>query len=331
MYGYVPELTIESVLENYSQEDIFEMVFGEYPDLNNLYLSPFRDDHHPNCFFEWYRGRLMFRDYAGDRRDCIDAVKDKFKLANVQDALRFIIDHMEKNPPSVEKYMANKYEEHESESDELNITLRPREFQFKDELYWKQFHITDQQLKEDEVDPVLKFRFYSKKQKQWIVIRPFDITYAIRGFDTRCKIYRPLFTGKKGKWITNCKPDDIGNYKNLPDQCDTLIITKSYKDHRVIRNEGYNNTVWFQSEKMYPSPSLLKDLSHRANRILIFYDNDKTGIEGSDKLKNLIYPYNHHVITTISPFPLFKDPAAIVDIRGKNELKTILYDSIKRF
>lgn len=330
MYGYARNipLSMNDFLAIYSQEDIFRIIFGDYPDLDILYLSPFREDYHPNCFFEWYKGKLMFRDFGDIRRDCFQGIKDLYGIGTYSEVMEFIDNYFSDNPIPLDqkpKRICNK------ERKDCSITFRIKDYETKDNLYWKQYFITPSQLREDQVSVINWYRFYSEKAKKWIILRPYDIAYAISGFETRCKIYRPLNHNKKSKWLTNCKANDVGNLANIDPTGEVLIITKSYKDHRVIRNQGFKNVIWFQAEKIMPDDSILLSLLQRYERILIFYDNDDAGICGSADLQHKLESFDfikRPIMTMYSPCNYLKDPAEIVSIRSEQELKSLLEENI---
>ena len=328
MYKYEEPYSwnMSSILEQYSQEDIFKIVFNEYPDFNTVYLSPFRPDRHPNCFFQWYKGKLFFKDYADTYRDCLHAIKDYFNLKDYAEVFRFIHEYFQSNKP-VTKEVFHQIQKEIKQSEFYDITTSTRNFELRDNLYWKQYFITKEQLDEDLVFPISKYRFFSPKKHSWFTINPLDITYAICGFEKCKKIYRPRNPNPKSKWLTNCGPNDVGNIKNISKDFNYLIITKSYKDHRVIRNQGYSNVIWFQSELMYPDDELLLSLIGSFPYIFIFYDNDEAGIKGSNKLKEHILKMlpSKNIQLLYSPFKIFKDPASIVSNKGKIELQRILW------
>lgn len=329
MYGYANDvpLNMNMILELYSQEDIFKIVFGEYPDLDILYLSPFREDHNPNCFFEWYKGRLIFRDFGDVRRDCFQAVKDFYGIGTYPEVMEFLIRYFENNPIPLGQKPINVFERKKRD---CAITFRVKPYELQDDLYWKQYHINEGHLREDNVSVINWYRFYSEKAKRWIILRPFDICYAISGFETRCKIYRPLNHNKCSKWLTNCGSDDIGNLAGIDQTGDLLIITKSYKDYRVIKNQGYKNVIWFQSERIIPSDHILLDLAARFQNIVIFYDNDTAGVCGSIDLKMTFESLDKKTKCIYSPYPHMKDPAEMVSIRGEQELRDFLCQNCQK-
>lgn len=328
MYKYEEpcSLNMSSILEYYSQEDIFKIVFNEYPNFNTVYISPFREDKHPNCFFEWYKGRLLFKDYADIRRDCLQAIKDYYRFSTYNEAFAFIHEYFKANKPA-SKVEFEKMREERKADEFHDITTYIRSYELRDDLYWKQYCISKEQLEEDLVFPIRSYRFFSPKKQKWFTVNPMDIAYAITGFDRAKKIYRPRNNNSKSKWLTNCGANDVGNINGISKDLNYLIITKSYKDHRVIRNQGFPNVVWFQSESMYPCDSILSELIAAYPYIFIFYDNDEAGKNGSEKLKNHVlelFP-NKNIQLIFSPFQFFKDPASIVSNKGKAELQQILW------
>ena len=60
------------------------------------------------------------------------------------------------------------------------------------------------------------------------------------------------------------------------------MITKSYKDYRVLRNLGVNVT-WFQNEGAFPDN--LDDIINDYKDVIVFFDNDFTGLAASETCK----------------------------------------------
>ena len=114
-----------------------------------------------------------------------------------------------------------------------------------------------------------------------------------------------------------------------------LMITKSYKDYRVLRNLGVNVT-WFQNEGSVPNN--LKKIINGYKDVIIFFDNDYTGLEASEKLVNIIGNKAREIYL---PIPLLeegiKDASDMYLKKGVDELKLFLtknkinlYDKIRR-
>lgn len=333
MYGYsefVP-LNMEEILKRVKQEDIFQMVLGFIPKEYVYIPSPFREDGNPGCYFEWYDGWLWFKDWAKTKKhkDCFNAVQTILGVS-FYESLSIINDHFKlglgtpnTKAPTIELKFTKKKK--------IISNKKPREIIFKsrpfnnttDKDFWSKYGIKKSELIQDNIFPVVWYKIFSKRLGDYVVIRPLTRTYALTGFNSRLKIYTPDNKGK-GKWITNCTEDDVGSFNDIPRFDDTLIISKSYKDCRVLRNEGINS-IWFQNEGMIPKEEILVPLSSRFSRIFVFFDNDKTGLEASEVVVNQInrvFPGRAKSIS-LPEYLLskgIKDPSDLYHKKGKDSL-----------
>lgn len=309
MYGYreyVP-LNTEEILKRVSQEDIFKIVIKEniVLDKGAFYKAPYRTDNNGDCYFENYQGTLHFVDFAdGESRyfvkNCFEFIV-KAKKLTYWEALQYINSYFklglgdsseEVKKENVENSLTVEESFYKNIKRDRTITYTPRLFNSKDKNFWEKYEITKQNLIEDKVIPITLYKSITKKGDSFI-IKPFDIMYAYTDFsDSKVKIYRPNSPNKEGKWFTNCNQDDVGSIDFLPLSGDLLVITKSYKDCRVLRNQGINS-IWFQNEGMIPSVSIIKMLCKRFTKIIVWFDNDQTGLAKGKMIKdfiNSIYP-----------------------------------------
>jgi hypothetical protein len=326
MYGYADDVnfTTQQILEYVKQEDIFSFVFNDTIDINSKYISPFREDKTRGCWFEWYDGTLLFMDF-GDKirhRSCFRAVMDKYNV-DMSNALKIISNQFNLTSTTVKispvkKYSANVITTKQS----VNIDFTNRSFEKKDISYWSQFLITKDNLIEDDVHPVLRFVIDSKGSKK--VITPYNICYSYP-FNEKVKLYMPL-NESDFKWITNTDENDVGNLHKIDSFGKKLIITKSYKDHRVLKNLGYNNVVWFQNEACVPNRRICTDLISRFKNIHILYDNDQQGFTGSNKIVSLFNSVRNNSTKALFLPKEFnwKDPAEFIRKEGKETLLQVL-------
>lgn len=291
MYGYeeVNDITPEQVLQKITQEKIFEWLLGLPVRLDQRYMSPYRQDTRPGCWFEYREdGTLLFMDLSGrsprrystcfgmliqmsgHRMDmCIDIVCKNFKLSKNSNDYSAVL----------ERPQYNKIED----STPTIIQAEHRQFLKKDKIFWSQYLIRPDDLEEDNVHSVQRFFISSHKGRRWI--QPFGLCYDIN-FINASEIYQPY--NHNYKFITNCDENHIGNIDNLPPIGDKLIIEKSYKDHRSLRNLYKElNVIWFLNEGCVPSIHILHSLSSRFKEILIFYDNDEAGIQAGIKISSI--------------------------------------------
>lgn len=288
--GYISKAKI---LDYVSQEDIFSLVFGFKPVEFEYVKSPFREDDSPGCWFEYYNGKLLFKDFGNQSRvgkikmtfiDCFDAVQVRYNLSNYYQTLAFIKKHLieGKNLPLRE----HKLQQKSSKKEAVQVLIKARTFDKRDKEFWSKYSISRQNLIDDKVFPTIAVKLLNSKNGDTSFATR-DISYAFTDFNFgRKKVYRPNQKGGS-RFISNCKADDIGNINQLKPYGKQLIITKSYKDCRVLRNHGLNS-VWFQNEGMRPSIKSTIDLCKRFEEVIIFYDNDEAGIKASNKISNEI-------------------------------------------
>jgi hypothetical protein len=329
----------QKLLEYVTEEDIFELVFKFKPVEFEYITSPLRIDTNPGCWFETdiTTGKLMFRDFGrGDRPlDCFDVVQQYFNLPNFYKTLDFVkktlldkvgIQHDIKTYVAVSKrkvVVKNK----------IKILVKTKPFTDSDRKFWQPLEITKEQLIEDKVFPISMFKMLGTKKGD-ITIKVNKPTYAYTDFeDGQKKIYQP-YKKKKFRFSTNCDENAVGGINKLVPYGRQLLITKSYKDYRVLKNQGLN-VVWFQNEGMIPSLKILSNLIERFDKIIVFFDNDNTGIEAANKVVNLI---NSQVLNKARQVHLdvelvkkdITDPADLMKQMGKSTLIEFLkFQNIK--
>lgn len=297
------DLQVEDIYRLYDEYEIFSLIFNEIPDLDQVYLSPFREDKNPSCYFE-QKDKLYFVDWGEKTRSCITAIKDYFKLDTLTEVCTFIVSNLNKTSKSPYSNVLKK---------EYNTVIIPvkKEWTKEDIQYWKQFGISTQELEEDNV---LSIKGYFINDIPYITD---DLSYSIKISDKVYKIYRP-YQSKKYKWRTNASPNDIVYYSYPKDY---LIVTKSYKDCRVLRNLGYC-AIWLQNEGAIPSDL---DYIKSFNKIYIFFDNDTAGINAAYKLNNLLENKGKLIVSSIKHI---KDVAEMWAYKGPEYTKNFLHASI---
>jgi hypothetical protein len=336
MYGYEDSFDIlpDQLLQKITAEEIFKWIFNDDISTAYRYISPFRDDSNPDCRFqETLDGTLLFIDF-GERnhsgrthRTCWRAVMDYHKCS-LSVALKLVSNHfgLSNNPID---YVPLQNEKNEAPAVKVYptlITWDVRPIEKRDKIFWSQFIISSQDLKDDKVGIVKTVHIDSMKGKK--SFDPMSICYAY-DFGHHVKIYQP-YNNPKYKWITNCNENDIGNLQNIPLIGDELIISKAYKDHRVLRNIGFGlkAVVWTPNEGSIPCAKILLDLSQRFPLITIFYDNDQPGRDAAAKLMAAILTVNPSakvrcIWLPVRKFP-HKDPSDFIKKEGRADTQEVL-------
>lgn len=334
------DLTLENILAVTTQEEIFSLVFGYLPSEYTYTTSPFREDKTPGCWFEYnHLGQLRFKDYANSQTfqhislrsiDCIDAVRVYYRFRTLKETLFFIYKNLIHNKNlEISSLKDNLNINHCSHQNVINkkkfqIFCETRFFTEKDKIFWTQFGISSDNLKEDKVFAISNADLLNTRSGNIKVFYK-DIAYVYTDFENgKKKIYEP--NNKDKKFITNCDENDVGGIRFLPSTGTHLIITKSYKDYRLLKNLGFI-VCWFQNEGMFPRIEVLQDFCSRFEDIIVFFDNDKAGEKAGIELTRLIETIapNKVVINTMIPHPQFKDPSDYRKSRGKDSLLKLLH------
>lgn len=325
----------DTILKYVSEEDIFELVFGFKPKEFDYVYSPFREDkNNPGCWFQYYpSGKLKFTDFGSQiyingkkmiNIDCFDAVQIFFKLTNLYFTLKFIKKHLIEGKELPQRNEVNFIQRKKKET---RILFDVRQFENKDAQYYKRYEISSQNLIDDKVFAVKRFKVINSKHGDFST-RTYDLCYAHTDFeDGRMKLHRPQQKGKN-RFLTTCNQNDIYGINSLPPYGDILMIKKSYKDYRVIKNQGLS-TIGFQNEGMIPTNDILFPICKRFRRIVVFFDNDPTGIEASMKVAQHInsnFPgiaSAIHLDTNLLQYEI-SDPSDLIHKKGKPILTEFL-------
>ena len=328
------------ILEYVSQADIFQLVFGFKPVEFEYVTSPFREDTSPGCWFEidLNTNKLRFTDFADTRVingvkmsniDCFDSVMVYYGLPNFYKTLEFIkaklIDGRDIKHDIVHKIYIKPEKRVKKK---VKILMNTRDFYLQDRTFWQvRYKISKENLIEDKVFPIRKFKLFDTKTGDHM-FRTDDIAYAYTEFlSGNKKIYRPKKKGSR-RFITNCNADDVGGMFSKITSGRLLIITKSYKDYRVLRNLGLN-VRWLQNEGMFPKSKEFWDLIDSFDKIVVFFDNDPAGIKAAQELVELInYPEMNRANSVYLPIELnsrgISDPSDMVHKRNEQELINFL-------
>lgn len=328
-------LDTEEILKRVSQEEIFELVFDKKVNTTDKYKAPYRDDRNPSCFFKYYKDTLLFNDlaYSSKGINCFQMIQKVYNLG-FGDTLKLINNKLKiglgdnSEVKEVLPVKINSFRKVEKENHITPIHIEEKEFNELDLKYWGLFGITKENLQEDSVKSLHSYIIGS--EENFIGYMADKLSFVYTEFEKdKVKIYQPL--SEKYKWRTNCDENDIGSIKHLTYNKKQLIITKSYKDCRVLRNFGLES-IWFQNEGMFPDKKKLLELFNSYENIAIFFDNDDTGYNATKGLHKILYSFVNKIENMPSmiyiPYKLslkgIKDISDLYRIYGKDVTKRFL-------
>lgn len=320
--GYIDK---KDILKYITEEEIYESVLGFKPKEFDYICSPLRQDNNPGAFFQrgLYSNKLLFIDWAdpfNTHYDCFSFIKRYYNLPNFYTTLRFIRDTLIKS--KVRDNIPNRVTEVNIKKEEVKkveIQIEARPFNKTDGYFWSKYGITSKNLQEDKVFAVGRILLKNSRRGNR-EIPLYTKCFAYTNFpDNRKKLYFPYNKNRK-RFLSTCTKNDIMT-KHLI-KVSQLMITKSYKDYRVLRNLGVNVT-WFQNEGAFPDN--LDDIVNDYKEVIIFFDNDFTGLSASEKLVSIIGSKARDIhLPIILLEEGIKDASDMYLKKGKDELELFL-------
>lgn len=261
------------LLDNISQEEVFNQFLGIYPNLYQKIRSPFRsNDKSPGCRFEWKNGLLCLVENTGfNGRIYWDIFKTVMfiKNCNFQEALSYIAAGRYSTVKSVPVY-------------------KPKlEIRFDTDIWGDNlFGLSSDILLSEYVYKVKNY--YAGREGNWkknfLHKNTLTIAYHFPKTD-HVKLYWPLET--ENRWYSNCTNQDIFGLDLLNETGDLLIISKSQKDRLTLKyHYGYENVIAVQNEGCYIPENIMDQLKLRFNRVIVIFDNDDTGYDQAQKLSS---------------------------------------------
>jgi hypothetical protein len=165
---------------------------------------------------------------------------------------------------------------------QTEINIKSREWLIKDKMYWNEKYLIPLELlQEYNVKPITHFWVNDRLYKA----APLSYCYNYYEYSGRLlrKIYQPY---SPIKWISNINGTVVQGIANIPKQHNLLIITKSLKDIMCLRLIGYYS-IATNNELSWIPDSVWQKLKQRYDRIVIFYDNDITGLTSASKFSSM--------------------------------------------
>ena len=282
-------LTTERILSKVSEYDIFKYYMPHQFNLNEVTLSPFRNEKRPSFMIGNKHGRITFIDFGdtSKRGSCFDFV-GMLHYLDLKGTLELIdrdfgLGYKKETRTHEYKKIVTEYKQPIPKTKVYtNIQVITRKFTKEELDYWAQYHLDIEDLKKNNVFAVSKV--YMNKQ-----LIPAPITELRFGYlyDDKWKIYRPFAKDKRYKWVPNNVPITAMDGRDNIKDCDVAFINKSKKDHMVIsklfpcscavQNEGVG---CFSNENV-------EFIKSNSKRQILSFDSDVTGVTNSQQITQL--------------------------------------------
>lgn len=282
MYGFGEELTKENILSKVSAYDIFSYYSDNFKEVNKHFISDFREENNPSCCIAQIKGDLLYTDFGtGESYRAIDFVMAKLGVSypdalqqinvDFQLGLGYILEFKPSRIDVPKIKVLPKFQDKKNSS----IKIKKRNWEKHDYNFWYgRYYITEETLNAFSVVPITHFWINDKMFTADKYAYSFNFYWKKDNSIFFRKIYQPYH--KKIKWLSNGGKAYQGEGM-LPKKGEVLIVTKSLKDVMVLYTLGYVS-VAPPSESLFLDEKYLKKQSKRFNKLILFYDNDATGI-----------------------------------------------------
>jgi DNA primase len=283
------KLNIENVLKKVTEYDIFRWYMPNKSwKLNQVTLSPFRQENNPSFVIGNKHGRISFIDFAdtSKRGDCFTFVQMLYNLAGVEDVLRMIdrdfgLGIANGKPTEEYKRVVAEYKQPAQEKQYSLIQVITRKFTQEELAYWNQYHQDLEDLRANHVYSIKKLYF----NKQLFPLKETELRFGYF-YDGHWKIYRP-FGSKKEKWMPNNVPITAMDGKEDIVNCELAFINKSKKDYMVMK-KVFPCCCAVQNEGIGCfSPENVEYIKANSDKQILSFDSDVTGVQNSQQITKL--------------------------------------------
>ena len=311
-------ITKEFLFSKIEPYDVYRYYIGNFT-IGQKIKSPFRKDNNPSFGIFMRNGKLLYNDFGDDKYkgDCIKLVQQLFNLDMDKTIRKIAKDFgIAEGKDESERITSQYSKPFMDEKRHSFIQISTRSWSKKDADYWKQFGITKDQLKLEEVYPIKDL--FINRRKQFIDKN--EVAYAYR-YPEGFKIYFPN-REKEKRWLSNIPLTIVENLKIL-DEYDpsVVLITKSKKDRLVLsRYFPYVLNVQNETRACF-TEEFVEKLKGRI--VCINYDSDDTGVKNCIRITT---EFGYRYINVPRTFLPVKDFADLYRVHGEDVLINCLQE-----
>lgn len=275
------------------QEQAIYLLLGIIPAHKKpKFRNPFRADNNPNCYFDYKfdKKNVLMCDWADRNYHCIN-VLDMVNIKTNGHRIKTDIEYQ-----AAKNYLENLLQkpitswQHDIQKGnkeyQINVKVTPRHVEPRDIIYWGQYGISEENLKQDSVYPISQYIMdYGKTFVTYYVHD--SLAYAFEMKSGAIKIYKPK-ESKDKKWDGYVTHNDL--YLIPETDCNRIYLVEGYKDARTVKNAGFCS-LGLQSSTTLPDLDILDQW--KSKELIFMFDPDKSGLSNSinnlERLKNLGY------------------------------------------
>lgn len=282
MYGLT---NYQTIWPDIDQLEVWRDILNPSISLYQLTTNPFRPDSHPNCYLRERGQLILFTDFAYPRYNkftCIHAVAEIFgcTLDTAAQHIHNIYKHKLYSLHQAQARPQTKLSNIKASSNSgslihfIPFTQHGKAtYTNLDKEYWQKRFVSSSQLKNLNVYSIHHY---------WLGNQIYYPTHPAYAYYFPTTAHVKIYIPAEKRFFGTVTTEDVWRINRQSNVC---VITKSAKDLLVLENLLPDFDLHaFQSEAVIPN------LSEYAayDKVIIFYDNDTTGIEKSANLHKLL-------------------------------------------
>lgn len=308
-------LTPEYILSRCSDLEIYERVLGFPVQLNKRISSPLRADKNPSFSFFSKQGKILWKDFGSGEAGDVFKLIMRYQQVSFTEALQIAAKKL--NITSRQSFDKLSYCETPVKKEKI-IIMEFKPFTSQDLNYWAQYGVSIDTLEKYNVKPAKHVFIDGEFLCSYTPSNPIYTYWLGNGY---YKIYRPY--EKMFKWMTNCPNTIMQGFDELPWLGTMVIVTKSLKDVMCLYEMEYHATA-LQGESCLLTAKNYEILNERYTRVVIFLDNDETGVVYTKK-NIAMYPIKSIFIPEATGCKDISDFVKMYGIeKGKQLMKDLL-------
>lgn len=284
-------ITPEFILSKVTERQIFNYYFGNF-DVNSAYPSKFRRDRSPSTgFYVNAENRILYNDFkTGEKHNCFTFVAKLYNIKYGEALKKIAADFGLTRGNNTPAFITN-FKDEPLVKKERIIQIEEDNWQSHHIAYWKQYEISVDDLKKENVYPVKKLFIDKSEKSVEELCFAYLVEEKIKGkvVKTYLKIYQPY--SERYKWLSNVPltvPFGLSSLRYGTDHC---IIGKAQKD-RLILLKLFESVIGTQNESEAALPDhLVKHLTFHFPRRTIIWDADETGVTNCTKFNSRGFGY----------------------------------------
>jgi len=305
MYGL--EFYRYSDIKYIDQIAVWQKIIGRYVKVGDKICNPLRYDKSPKCYLRQWGDIILLTDWARPEFNsftCVHAYAYLHRLDLDTAITQIIVGDANVLLPSYTETVKPKKEKAKLKFYPFVNNYGEPAFREIDVAYWKKRGFTKEELLNDGVFSVWKYSvngfWYYPEQ-----------CYAYTFPSGNVKLYQPY--SKVHKWTSNTGTEDVWR---IGDWTETCVITKAYKDARIIHKLTGYRVYAYMNEGVLPHNT--EEITSHTTKFIL-YDNDDSGIKATEKVMKEI-----DVIPLFLPNSLAKDIDEVRVNYGEKTTKNIL-------